>query len=128
LRYHLDTTFIIDWHGNDVRISVLRDEILSGMHEVSIDPIIEAEYFSARHVSREKEMTFDAILAIGSVVALSSEACRLAGSWLGRMDRPQKRRHFNDALIAATAATADAVLVTGDRRIARVFPVAVFEY
>lgn len=109
-------------------MSRLRDEIVTGLHEISINPIIEAEYFSARHVRRDKELTFEAILSLGVMLPLSSEVCRLAGIWLGRMDRRQKRRHFNDALIAASAAIGDAVLVTADRRISKVFPVRTREY
>ena len=43
-------------------------------------------------------------------------------------DAAQRLAHFADALIAAVATVERAILVTGDKRIARVFPVAVLEY
>jgi predicted nucleic acid-binding protein len=126
--YHLDTTFLIDWHRRDVRISALREEIIAGVHDVSINPIVEAEYFSARRVTREKEMTFAAVAALSEMIPLSSEACRLAARWLARLDIKQRRAHFNDALIAATSTVAGATLISSDKRIVRAFPVTILQY
>jgi predicted nucleic acid-binding protein len=125
LRYHLDTSFLIDWHRRDPRVIPLLDEVLAGLHEISIDAVVETEYFAAERIDRGKQFTYDTALSLGASLPLTS---RLAASWLAPMDHPQRLAHFADALIAATAATAGAVLVTGDRRIARVCPVAVFEY
>ncbi len=128
MKYHLDTTFLIDWYRKEPRILALRDEIIAGFHDVSIDPVIETEYFVARRVTREKEMLFDSIAELAEVVPLSSDVCRLAARWLARLDIKQRRAHFNDALIAAAATVSGATLVSGDRRIARVFPVAILQY
>jgi len=128
VRFHLDTTFLIDWQRVDPRIDSLRNELIAGQHELSIDPIIEAEFFAAQRVDRDKQLVFEGVQSIAEWVPLTSEACRLAGSWLARLDVPSRRRHFGDALIAATAALRDATLITADLRIARVFPVAVLEY
>ena len=128
MRYHLDTSFLIDWHRRDPRVLPLLDEVLAGLHEISIDPIVETEYFAAERIDRGKQFTYDTALSLGSSLPLTSQTSRLAASWLAPMDHPKRLAHFADALIAATAATAGAVLVTGDRRVARVFPVAVFEY
>ncbi len=128
MRYHLDTTFLIDWHRRDARIIPLLDEVLAGLHEVSVDPIIETEYFAAARINRAKRLIFETALSLGSSIPITSEASRIAGAWLAPMDQPKRLAHFADALIAATASAAGAILVTGDRRIARVFPVAVFEY
>ena len=103
-------------------------EIVSGLHTVSIDPIVHTEYFAARRVNRDKEAVFTSIMVFATLLALTEDSCRLAAGWLGRLDRDSKRRHFNDALIAAVAVVEDAVLVTADKRIARVFPVTVFDY
>jgi len=128
LKYHLDTSFLIDWHRRDPRVLPPLDAVLAGLHEISVDPVVETEYFAAERIDRGKQLTYDTALSLGSSIPLTSEAARLAASWLAPMDQPKRLAHFADALIAAIAATADAVLVTGDRRIARVFPVAVFEY
>ena len=126
--YHLDTTFLIDWHRRDSRILLLREEIIAGVHDVSINPIVETEYFAARRVNREKEMTFESIAALSEMVPLSTDACRLAARWLARLDIKQRRAHFNDALIAATSTVCGATLVSSDKRIVRVFPVAILQY
>lgn len=126
--YHLDTTFLIDWHRRDVRILALREEIIAGVHDVSINPIVETEYFSARRVTREKELTFASVAALSEMIPISSEACRLAAQWLGRLDVKQRRAHFNDALIAATSTVAGATLISSDKRIVRVFPVTILQY
>lgn len=128
MKYHLDTTFLIDWHRRDPRVLPLLDEILAGRHAISIDPIIETEYFAATRVDRAKEAVFHTALALGGLSPITSEAARLAAGWLAPMDQARRLAHFADAIIAATATVGGAVLVTGDRRIARVFPVAVFEY
>jgi predicted nucleic acid-binding protein len=125
---HLDTTLVIDWHRKDWRITYLREEIVAGIHEVSIDPIVETEYFSARRVNRDKELTFLAVAELSEMLPITSAASRLAGGWLARLDRKQPRAHFNDALIAAVATVAGATLITADKRIVRVFPVAVLQY
>lgn len=128
MKYHLDTTFLIDWYRKDARTLSLRDEIIAGRHDVSINPLVETEYFAVRRVTREREMLFDSIAEIAEMVTLSSEVCRLAARWLSRLDIKQRRAHFNDALIAAAATIAGATLISGDRRIARVFPVAILQY
>lgn len=128
MRHHLDTTFIIDWHRQSYAIEVVRHAILAGVHDLSFDPVAETEYFAAPRVTRARELTFASLSAIARRLPVSSEACRIAGSWLGRMDTRQRRRHFNDALIAAIAFTQDAILITADKRIGRLFPVRVLEY
>jgi predicted nucleic acid-binding protein len=128
VKYHLDTTFLIDWYRKDARTLALRDEIIAGLHSVSINPLVETEYFAARRVTREREMLFDSIAEIAETVPLSSDVCRLAARWLSRLDIKQRRAHFNDALIAAAATVAGATLVSSDRRIARVFPVTILQY
>jgi predicted nucleic acid-binding protein len=128
LRYHLDTTFLIDWHRRDPRVLPLLEEVLDGLHEISVDPIIETEYFAAARIDRAKQFVFETALSLGASLPITSQVSRIAGTWLAPMDQPKRLAHFADSLIAATASAAGAVLVTGDRRIARVFPVAVFEY
>jgi predicted nucleic acid-binding protein len=115
-------------HRRDPRVLPLLEEILAGAHEVSVDPIVEAEFFAAPIVPRRKEAAYEAVLSIGVALPLTSNAARLAASWLARMDPPQRRAHFADALIAGMASVHSARLVTADRVLRRVFPVAVLEY
>lgn len=129
MRLHLDTSVLIDWHRGDLRIAPLRDEILAGLHQISIDPVVKVEYFMATRVQSDKIAIFDSVMAISDWIVPTSEACRLAASWLAPMDEAMRRAHFNDALIAAIATLHGATLVTGDHRIGKVFPdVAVQEY
>lgn len=124
MKYHLDTSFLIDWQRDDPRIRILRDEILAGEHEVSIDPIVHTEFMAARVVPMRKIAVMQGVLAIGRWLPISIEASRLAAVWLGSMDPIQRRAHFNDALVAATASIDGSTLLTGDSIAAGLFPVA----
>ena len=123
MNYHLDTTFAIDWHHESPAISDIQDEIIAGLHDVTYDALMELEYFAVPRVDREKELAFAGLTALATMVPITSSAARLAAAWLGRMDRRQRVRHFNDALIAAVTVTNGAVLLTGDKKTERVFPV-----
>ncbi len=128
MRYHLDTTFLIDWRKSTPGIVVLRGEILAGAHVVSIDPIVQTEFFAAPRIDRTYEVVYSAILSLGTLMPLSQEASMLAASWLGPMDRAQRRARFADALIAAVAYLDGATLLTSDTKIEGVFPVSVRAY
>jgi len=127
VRYHLDTTFLVDWRRSDLGSQLLRDEILAGMHTVTVDPIAQTEFFAAPRPDRRYEFVFDAILTVGTRVALTSDMCRTASTWLGSMDRVQRRARFADALIAAAAYAHRATLITSDTGMS-VFPVAILLY
>ena len=128
MRYHLDTTFLIDWRKSTPSIVNLRSEIIAGLHAMSIDPIVQAEFFATPRIDRTYELVHGAVLGLGRMLALTPEASRLAASWLGLMDRPQRRARFADALIAAVAYLDDAVLLTSDSKIEGVFPISVRQY
>ena len=123
MKYHLETTFLIDWHRKSPRVAPFRAEILAGLHEISIDPVAETEYFAIPILTRAREISFASLAILATRLPFTSDAARLAASWLARMDRPQRRRHFNDALIAAVAMTNGAILLTGDKKTDRVFPI-----
>lgn len=128
MRYHLDTTFLVDWQREDPSSKTLRSEILARQHDVSIDPIVEAEFFAVPILDREIELVFDAVAAVGERLAITSEASRLAASWLGQMDKTQRLARFAHALVAAVAATNGATLLSNDTKIDSVFPVIVHHY
>jgi len=96
---------------------------------VSLDPIVETEYFAARRIDSRKRMVFQTVRQLGNWVSLTQDSCQLAARWLAPMDERQRLAHFADALIGAVAVVENATLVTGDTRIARVFPaVRLMEY
>lgn len=121
-RYHLDTSFLIDWQRGATQIEAIRDEILTGTHEISIDPIVETEFFAGGTTSRKAELLFQSILRLSQRLDLSSSVSRRAAAWLGPMDKRMRKEHFGDALIGATAVGNRATLVSSDRRIEKVFP------
>lgn len=127
-RYHLDTSFLIDWQRGDQRVMRLKDQILAGRHKVSFDPIVETEFFAAERITRKAELLFWSIEVLGERISLSQAVCRRAAEWLSPMDDDMRKAHFADALIAAAATVHDAVLVAGDTRIRRVFRVKVRAY
>jgi predicted nucleic acid-binding protein len=128
LRLHLDTSFLVDWQRNDSRIAALRRDMIDGFHQVSFDPVVEAEFFAVRRITRELLAVYTSVAAIGERVDISSAAARLAALWLSPMDEPQRKAHFADAIVASVATTEEAILVTGDALLARVFPAAVLLY
>lgn len=128
MKYHLDTTFLIHWRKADSRVAELRNEIVSGMHDVSIDPIVQTEFFAATRIDRSYQIVFQSILNIGQLLPISHDAAMLAASWIGNMDLPQRRARFADALISAVALERGATLVTADGGIQALFPVSVLRY
>lgn len=127
MKYHLHTSFLVDWRRSDPRIADLRAEISAGIHTVSIDPVVQTEFFAAPRIDRSYEVVFDAILGVGTRIDLSDEMSRMASRWLGPMDRVQRRARFADALIAAAAYTQGATVVTSDTGMP-LFPVSVLLY
>jgi predicted nucleic acid-binding protein len=128
LKLHLDTSFLIDWERADERIHSLVDEILSGAHQVSIDPIIETEYFAAAATSRRSVALFGALTSLADSLPLTSASARRAAGWLAPMDERMRRAHFADALISAICVEHSRTLVTADRRVKALFPVTILEY
>ncbi|MEX2245861.1 MAG: PIN domain-containing protein [Dehalococcoidia bacterium] len=126
---HLDTSFLIDWWRTEPRVADIVTAILAGEHDFSIDPIVETEFFAAPRIDSRRIALFEGLLRAGRYVELTAKEAQLAASWLAPMDERQRRAHFADALIAAVALVEGATLVTGDRRVARVFPaLPVLEY
>lgn len=122
MKLHLDTSFLIEWRRDSPLVIALRDEILRGEHDVSYDPIAETQFMSAFQRTRRHAIVMMAVRSIAARLPITPECSLLPADWLAPMDVPKRRAHFADAIIAACAATAGATLVTGDRRIGRVFP------
>lgn len=127
-RYHLDTAFLIDLQRGDPKAGRFRDQILEGQHQLSIDPIVETEFFAGRQVTRQAELLFRSIERLAERVELGQSVCRQAAAWLSRMDDNMRKKHLADALIVAAATSQGAIVLSSDRRIERVFAIQVETY
>lgn len=127
MRYHLDTTFLIDWRRSASTTRGLRDEISARLHVISIDPIVHTEFFAAPRIDRTYDAVFASVMTFGELLPLTPEGSRLAATWLAPMDPAQRRARFSDALVAAVAHLSDATLVTSDRGMS-LFPVPLLLY
>jgi predicted nucleic acid-binding protein len=128
LRLHLDTSFLIDWQRGSERVTTIGEQIRAGEHALSLDPIVETEYFAAARITRASVALYETLMSMASPLPLTRDVTALAATWLAPMDERKRRAHFADALIAAVAHLEDAVLITGDSRLNRVFPIAVLAY
>jgi predicted nucleic acid-binding protein len=128
MRYHLDTSFLVDWQRQDPRVERLVEEITAGTHTISIDAIVHTEFLAAPLLTRRMRVVRSMILRLARVLPITFEVSQRAVQWLAPMDHVQRRAHFADALIAAVASTEGATLITGDTTSATVFPVAVHTY
>jgi predicted nucleic acid-binding protein len=127
VRLHLDTSFLVDWERAEPIVTTLREEILSGAHVVSVDPIVEAEFFATLRADRKTQAVFASVLVVGTRLPITSEASRLAATWLAPMDQAQRRARFADALVAAIAHVDGATVLTSDTGMPT-FPVSVLLY
>jgi predicted nucleic acid-binding protein len=127
VRLHLDTSFLVDWEREDPIVTTIREEILTGIHVVSIDPIVEVEFFATLRADRRTQAIFASVLVVGVRLPITSEASRLAAIWLAPMDQAQRRARFADALVAAIAHFAGATILTSDTGMPS-FPVSVLLY
>ncbi|MFZ3171118.1 MAG: type II toxin-antitoxin system VapC family toxin [Carboxydocellales bacterium] len=107
-RYILDTNIVI-YALRPVEGAVEYIEKISlSDGEFFFSTITEAEVFS-KPLDEELAEAFDAFFSSGTIVPVSSEIARLAGEI-----RVNTKAKLPDALIAATALSLDAVLVTHD--------------
>ncbi|HYM15155.1 MAG TPA: PIN domain-containing protein [Dehalococcoidia bacterium] len=128
MKYHLDTSVLIDWERDEPTLAKLRLEIAGGLHDVTIDAIVETEFLASRQLGPVQRLTFESITRISRRAPITRRASELAASWLAPMDRAQRRARFADAIIAAVSHLAGATLLTTDSGIASTFPVRVQAY
>ncbi len=127
MRLHLDTSFLVDWERDEPNVAMLRDEILAGVHAVTVDATIETEFFATLRADRRTQAIFSSVLIVGNRLPVRPEASRLAAAWLAPMDREQRRARFADAIIAAVAHNEGATVVTNDTGMP-LFPVPILLY
>ncbi|MFQ6028755.1 MAG: PIN domain-containing protein [Dehalococcoidia bacterium] len=82
--------------------------------------ITEAELWVGIRNARE-EATIDALLSFFTVIPVNSGIARQAGNLLHNMNEQQRRAHFADALLAATALDVGESVLTADGRSQLVF-------
>ena len=124
MRFHLDTSFLIDWQRGDPAVESLVEGILAGDHQISIDAVAHTEFVTAALISARKQIVLDVLDAVSAWTDIPQTASERAARWLTPMDLKQRCAFFADAMIAAVAADLNATLLTGDRKSGRAFPVA----
>lgn len=120
--YMFDTSLFIDCMKKPPEPEAVRllNEVLSGQSAASCSPITEAELW-IWDMTREQEVVLTGLLRACAPVPLTSGIARSAGQSLRKMSEGERRSHFPDALIVASAVARGEMLVTSDRAIQRVF-------
>lgn len=120
-RFLFDTTALIDYlnRKNQTAISYVesvRDGAASGCCSV----ITEAEIWTGIR-NREEELEAAVLISKFDIIYLTSDAARLAGNLLKDKSEPERKAHFGDALIAASAMQSGETIFTRDSKSKRVF-------
>ncbi len=116
LDWLFDTGCLIDIYRGRSRIKPYFDYILNGDITPYLSVITEAELWRGLRVGELER--HEALLSQFTILPLRSNAARLAGEWM------QQYRStglgWMDALITATAVTANAPVLTRDKKLANV--------
>lgn len=109
----IDTDILIDhFHGNRNATSLVRDWLLAGERLV-ISVITVTEILAG--IRSGEEADTEALLSLFQVHVLDEPQSRMAGAYLNQFGRTH-RMDLGDAVVAATARTLAAPLVTRNRR------------
>jgi predicted nucleic acid-binding protein len=128
LKYHLDTSFLIDWQRDDPAVDAFVQDILAGLHDISVTGVAYTEFMAAAIITPRKRAVAATVVRIGEWLPISLEASRLASRWMAPMNREQRRAFFADALISAASHVHGATLLSGDKTAAGIFPASVELY
>jgi len=106
-RLLIDTNILIDHLRGDPNATALVQDVITGRARASISVITESELLASGALTPKQVREIDALLSFLPKLAVTSRVARLAAQFqrVYRLDLP-------DALIAATAALANATLVT----------------
>lgn len=111
----VDTTVLVDlYHRLPSAQRVLRD-LLRRPVRIYYSPVTVFE-LSLRVVDRDEESEHVAQLAAFIQAPFDNGAARIMASWLASQSRSGRRRLLGDAIIAATAASLGATVVTRNPR------------
>ena len=115
-----DTSVFIDYLRNSTVAAYHHELVQTGTLEGYCSVITEAELWAGNRDS-EEELRAAAALSYFTVIPVDTIIARLAGNLLNRKSSGEKRAHFRDALIAATAIQMGQTILTADRRSQSVF-------
>lgn len=118
------TSVFIDYLRNRTSSLAYLEQVRNGLVEGYCSVNTEAELW-AGHRTDEERLRATAVLFYFSIVPLDSATARLAGSLLNRKSPGEKKAHFRDSLIAATAIQQGEAVLTADAASQRVFGDAV---
>lgn len=111
-KYLIDTNIIIYTLKGVKSVVSFMDKLFDDeQSEILYSVVTEAELFS-RELDDEIRSMVEALLSVGEVVDISSNIARKAGEIRAKFNKRGIKIKLPDALIAATAITEDAVLVT----------------
>lgn len=109
----IDTDILIDhFHGNRNATSLVRDWLLAG-ETLVISVITVTEILAGMRPGEEADT--QALFSLFQTRSLDDPQARVAGNYLNQFGKTH-RMDLGDAVIAATARTLDAPLVTRNRR------------
>ncbi len=111
----LDTTVFVDAYVIRPGVSLLVTQIQHGVLRALYSPITVFELWLQR-MSRDEESWHRSLLADCVEAPFDSNAARVMADWLRAQPRSGRRRLLGDAMIAATAASLDATLITRNPR------------
>lgn len=103
----LDTNVLIDHLRGDPEATAILRDVEAGRVHASLSVITESEILSHPRLTLSQLRQIETLLAVFPKVAVTSRVARLAAQF-----RRRYRIDLPDALIAATAAIANATLVT----------------
>ena len=107
MKYLIDTNILIDHLRGDTKATKLLQDVEDGIIQAAISVINEYELLSGLKISAGEEKKIHELLSILPSIGITSQTVRTAARF---------RRVYNtdivDALIAATATNAKAILVT----------------
>jgi tRNA(fMet)-specific endonuclease VapC len=109
-----DSDVLIDFlRGAEPAASYVRDDLLRGRVCVSAMTVFELR---AGARSERQQQAVEALLAATQIVPVDGAIAKMAGDWFRDLKAKGQETGAADCLIGATCATADALLVTRNRR------------
>jgi predicted nucleic acid-binding protein len=120
-RFLFDTSAFIDYlNHNDPDAIAYIEAVIDGSETGCCSVITEAELWAGIRNERE-DLRVTTLVSKFEGISLTSSMARLAGNLLSSRSEGEKRAHFGDALIAATALEHGEIIFTADRISERVF-------
>ncbi len=99
----LDATVFEDYRAGDFKAKSVIDRAIDGAISVSVSPVTVFQLWSDPSLDRQAEIGSASIISFMEQATLSTEAAKLAGRWLAKLDPGQRAELAPRALVAATA-------------------------